>query len=115
MITAESVELMDLAVGVEVYALIKAPSIVTLETLGKLELREGTPAQAIFTGSTVIPARSRQAVQKLAEISENLFLVSRHGTSGRLELCMHPGVGFEPNVIWPVGRHREKSLWVRRR
>ncbi len=101
-ITAESVELMDLAVGVEVYALIKAPSIVlttesttkfsaenrlcgviariqagevnaavwlslpnektvtsivTLETLGKLELREGTPAQAIFTGSTVILAR----------------------------------------------------------
>lgn len=102
MITTESAELMDLEVGVEVYALIKAPSvlltteastqfsaenrlcgvisriqagevnaavslvlpnektvtsIVTLETIGKLELAVGTPAQAIFTGSTVILAR----------------------------------------------------------
>lgn len=101
-ITAESVELMDLEVGVEVYALIKAPSIlltteastqfsaenrlygvisqiqtgevnaaislvlpnektvtsiITLETIRKLELVVGTPAQAIFTGSTVILAR----------------------------------------------------------
>ncbi|XXG31925.1 MAG: TOBE domain-containing protein [Ferrovum myxofaciens] len=101
-ITAESVELMELEIGVEVYALIKAPSIlltteastqfsaenrlcgvisriqagevnaaislvlpnektvtsiVTLETIGKLELVVGTLAQAVFTSSTVILAR----------------------------------------------------------
>lgn len=101
-ITSESVDLMALEVGVEVYALIKAPSIiltmaesmhfsaenrlcgvisqiqagevnaavmlvlpnektvtsiVTLETIRKLSLVVGTPAQAIFTGSTVILAR----------------------------------------------------------